>query len=165
MEMVASTVNADATREAGAALADLLEPRDVLVLTGDLGAGKTTLTRGIAEGLGASEHVQSPTFTLVREYLSGRLPVAHVDVYRLRQMQDVVDLALEELEGGMTGVIIVEWGDAIEDLLPGEHLRVELTASDALSEDRRIELRAEGPSWAKRWDRLRSSLRAWEVPA
>ena len=93
MELVVRTEAAADTQAAGAALATLLRPRDVVVLTGDLGAGKTTFTRGIAEGLGAEEHVQSPTFTLVREYLTGRLPVAHVDVYRLARIQDVVDLA------------------------------------------------------------------------
>ena len=110
---IVETATADDTRAVGAALAGLLVPGDVLVLTGDLGAGKTTLTQGIAKGLGATEHVASPTFTLVREYLTGRLPVAHVDVYRLRRAQDVLDLALDELDGGHDGVLIVEWGDAV----------------------------------------------------
>jgi tRNA threonylcarbamoyladenosine biosynthesis protein TsaE len=80
------TGTAEETRAVGEAMAPTLRPRDVLVLTGDLGAGKTTLVRGIAQGLGAREHVASPTFTLVREYTTGRLPVAHVDVYRLTRM-------------------------------------------------------------------------------
>src|SRR5687767_2375628 len=101
------TVTAERTRDVGEALASLLQPRDTLVLTGDLGAGKTTLVQGIGRGLGVEDHVASPTFTLVREY-SGRLDVAHVDVYRLDRVQDVVDLALEEL-GGSERVLIVEW--------------------------------------------------------
>ena len=163
METVLRSPSAEDTRALGTAVASVLRARDVLVLTGDLGAGKTTLTRGIAEGLGADEHVQSPTFTLVREYLTGRLPVAHVDVYRLRRVQDVVDLALEELEGRTDGVLIVEWGDAVQELLGDEQLRVELTAPDPTAETRRVELRAEGAGWADRWEELRASLRPWEV--
>ena len=98
----------------------------MVVLTGELGAGKTTLVQGIARGLGATEQVASPTFTLVREYVSGRVPIAHVDVYRLERVQDVVDLTLDELVDG-EGVLLVEWGDAVEELLDDERLRVELT--------------------------------------
>ena len=76
---------ADRTRDVGQALATLLQPRDTVILTGDLGAGKTTLVQGIGRGLGVVDHVASPTFTLVREY-SGRLDVAHVDVYRLERV-------------------------------------------------------------------------------
>jgi tRNA threonylcarbamoyladenosine biosynthesis protein TsaE len=165
MDLVVRTEAPAETAAAGAALATLLRPRDVIVLTGDLGAGKTTFTRGIAEGLGAEEHVQSPTFTLVREYLSGRLPVAHVDVYRLARIQDVVDLALEELDGGAEGVLVVEWGDAVEELLPEERLRAELTAEDPLDGARRIAFRADGAGWEERWDRLRELLGPWETAA
>src|SRR5438093_12360391 len=125
MELVVRTATAEDTRALGAALAPLLRVHDVLLLTGDLGAGKTTLVQGIARGLGAEEHVASPTFTLVREYVSGRIPIAHVDVYRLDRVQDVVDLALDELEDGEC-VLIVEWGDAVEELLPDDRVRVEL---------------------------------------
>ncbi len=90
------TETADETRAVGEALASMLQPRDTVVLTGDLGAGKTTLVQGIGRGLGVEDHVASPTFTLVREY-TGRLDIAHVDVYRLERVQDVVDLALDEL--------------------------------------------------------------------
>lgn len=165
MELRLRTESVEQTQQVGAGLASLLRAHDVLVLTGDLGAGKTTLTRGIAQGLGASEHVQSPTFTLVREYLTGRLPVAHVDVYRLRRVQDVVDLALEELEGAHEGVLLVEWGDAVEDLLPGEHLRVTLTAPDPVEEDRRIALSATDASWTDRWSDLVVALEPWEERA
>jgi tRNA threonylcarbamoyladenosine biosynthesis protein TsaE len=151
------TSTAQATRAAGAALARLLRPRDVIVLTGDLGAGKTTFTQGVAGGLGASEHVTSPTFTLVREYVSGRLPVAHVDVYRLTRAQDVVDLALAESDAGEAGVTLIEWGDPVGDLLASERLRVELTA-DPVVEDRTIAVTWTGPSWEQRADALRAAL-------
>ena len=146
------TENADRTRDVGEALASLLQPRDTVVLTGGLGAGKTTLVQGIGRGLGVEDHVASPTFTLVREY-SGRLNVAHVDVYRLERVQDVVDLALDEL-GGPERVLVVEWGDAVSDLLPEDRLRVELTTARDDADTRRIVITPHGGSWAGRWERL-----------
>jgi tRNA threonylcarbamoyladenosine biosynthesis protein TsaE len=147
---------ADRTREVGQALASMLQPRDTVVLTGDLGAGKTTLVQGIGRGLGVEDHVASPTFTLVREY-TGRLDIAHVDVYRLERVQDVVDLALDEL-GGPERVLLIEWGDAISDLLPEDRLRVELTTERPDAETRRIAITPQGRSWAVRWERLEQVL-------
>jgi tRNA threonylcarbamoyladenosine biosynthesis protein TsaE len=160
MDIEIRTETADRTRDLGAALSALLRPRDTVVLTGDLGAGKTTLVQGIGRGLGVEDHVASPTFTLVREY-SGRLDVAHVDVYRLERVQDVVDLGLDEL-GGPDRVLIVEWGDAIEDLLPDDRLRVELTSSD--DEIRGVRIGAQGRSWAERWERLEEVLSPFRSP-
>jgi tRNA threonylcarbamoyladenosine biosynthesis protein TsaE len=164
MDLVLRTTTADATRALGEALAPLLRIHDVLVLTGELGAGKTTLVQGIARGLGAREHVASPTFTLVREYVSGRIPIAHVDVYRLDRVQDVVDLALDELEDGAC-VLIVEWGDAVEEILPDDRLRLELTTEDPSGRDeaRRIAIRARGSSWLERSDAVASATRPWSV--
>ncbi len=127
------------------------------VLTGDLGAGKTTLVQGIGRGLGVLEHVASPTFTLVREY-TGRLDVVHVDVYRLERVQDVVDLGLDEM-GGPGRVLLVEWGDAVRELLPEDRLRVQLTtdradADDPPDRDRRRRGgpgRRGGRGWRPRW--------------
>ena len=161
MDIEIRTETADRTRDLGEALAALLRPRDTVVLTGDLGAGKTTLVQGIGRGLGVEEHVASPTFTLVREY-TGRLDVAHVDVYRLERVQDVVDLGLDEL-GGPDRVLIVEWGDAVEALLPGDRLRVELTSSD--DEVRRLRIGAQGRSWAERWDRLEDATERFRASA
>jgi tRNA threonylcarbamoyladenosine biosynthesis protein TsaE len=163
MRIELRTETAEETRELGRALAALLEPRDTIVLTGDLGAGKTTLVQGVGAGLGVGEHVSSPTFTLVREY-AGRLDVAHVDVYRLERVQDVVDLGLEEV-GGPDRVLLVEWGDAVEDLLPGDRLRIELTAQDPETEARRISIEPRGGSWAARWERLEQVLRPWASEA
>ena len=156
------TETADQTREVGQAVASMLQPRDTVVLTGDLGAGKTTLVRGIGRGLGVEDHVASPTFTLVREY-SGRLDIAHVDVYRLERIQDVVDLALDEL-GGPARVLLIEWGDAISDLLPEDRLRVELTTERADAETRRIVMTPHGRSWAARWERLEQILDPFRGP-
>ena len=87
---------AEDTREVGEALSASLRARDAVVLTGELGAGKTTFVQGVARGLGIEDQVSSPTFTLVKEY-RGILDIAHVDVYRLERVQDVVDLGLDEL--------------------------------------------------------------------
>ena len=159
MRIELRTETADETREVGRAMAPLLHPRDTIALTGDLGAGKTTLVQGIGQGLGVEEHVSSPTFTLIREY-AGRLDVAHVDVYRLDRVQDVLDLGLDEV-GGPDRVLLVEWGDAIEDLLSGDRLRVELTAPEPETEARRIAIEPKGESWATRWERLEQALRPW----
>jgi tRNA threonylcarbamoyladenosine biosynthesis protein TsaE len=165
MDLVVRSRTAEDTVALGDALGPLLRVHDVLALSGDLGAGKTTLVRGIAHGLGAQEHVASPTFTLVREYVSGRIPVAHVDVYRLDRVQDVVDLALDELEDGRC-VLIVEWGDAIEELLPEDLLQIQMTVDDPSGEDeaRTIAIRSRGPSWDERSDELAATVRPWSQP-
>ena len=159
MRIQLRTETADETRAVGGAVAELLDPRDTVGLTGDLGAGKTTLVQGIGRALGVDEHVASPTFTLIREY-TGRLDVAHVDVYRLERVQDVVDLGLDEV-GGPDRVLLVELGDAVEDLLPEDRLRIELTAPDPSSDARRIVIEPSGGSWAARWERLERALRSW----
>ncbi|GIV00063.1 MAG: tRNA (adenosine(37)-N6)-threonylcarbamoyltransferase complex ATPase subunit type 1 TsaE [Actinomycetota bacterium] len=162
MEALLEAPTAEDTRAIGSALADLLRPGDALALTGELGAGKTTLVQGIARGLGYAGAVVSPTFTLVREY-RGRLRLYHVDVYRLERVQDAIDLAFEEMLDG-DGVLVVEWGDAVEQLLPPEHLLVELTVPGP-DERRRIALTGIGPSWAARWERLERAVQRWGLAA
>jgi len=158
-----SALTADDTRAIGAAIAPLLRPRDALVLTGELGAGKTTFVQGLAAGLDVEDHVASPTFTLIREY-TGRLPVAHVGVYRLDRLQDVVDLALDEVADG-DAVIVVEWGDAIEELLADDRLRIEFTTVDPTGADeaRSVAIHPRGRSWAERWAALAAALSPWRV--
>jgi len=155
-ELVVRTDTPEDTRVFGAALADVFRERDVVLLTGELGAGKTTLVQGIVAGLGSTDHVQSPTFTLIREY-TGRLVIAHVDVYRLERVQDVVDLGLEEIGDG-NALLLVEWGDAVQDLLPADRLQVSINTLDPTGsgDARQIELWAQGPSWDSRWDRIRA---------
>lgn len=151
------------TRAIGVALSSVLRARDTVVLTGELGAGKTALVQGVARGLGVEDHVASPTFSLVKEY-AGRLDVAHVDVFRLERAQDVLDLGLQEIGSG-DDVLLVEWGDAVEDLLPADRLRIELTTADpaGVEETRRIELSAEGRSWEERADVLAGALEPWRA--
>jgi tRNA threonylcarbamoyladenosine biosynthesis protein TsaE len=161
MRVALRTSSAEETREVGEALASLLRARDAVVLTGELGAGKTTFAQGVARGLGIEEQVSSPTFTLIKEY-SGILDLAHVDVYRLDMVQDVVDLGLEELGGG-DGVLLVEWGDTIEELLPDERLRVELLTDDAAGESARsISMTATGEGWTDRFAELEAAMLPWE---
>jgi tRNA threonylcarbamoyladenosine biosynthesis protein TsaE len=164
MRLQVRTRSAGETREVGEALASLLRPRDAVVLTGELGAGKTTFAQGVARGLGIDEPVSSPTFTLVKEY-SGILDVAHVDVYRLERIQEVVDLGLDELGSG-EDVLLVEWGDTIEELLPDERLQVELTSGDADVEGvRMLAFTCTGPGWAERFAELEAALLPWAVSA
>jgi tRNA threonylcarbamoyladenosine biosynthesis protein TsaE len=157
---VVTSASPEETRALGAALADVLRERDVVLLTGELGAGKTTLVQGIVSGLGSHDHVQSPTFTLVREY-TGRLVVAHVDVYRLERVQDVVDLGLEEIADGKA-LLLIEWGDAVQELFAPERLLITITSLDptGAGDARRIELAAFGGSWLARWDDVQARLGA-----
>jgi tRNA threonylcarbamoyladenosine biosynthesis protein TsaE len=147
------------TQKVGAALAELLLPGDVVSLTGDLGAGKTCLVQGAARGLGVVDQVASPTFVLVREY-RGAIPVYHVDVYRLERLQEVLDLGFEDLLDP-SGVMFVEWGDAIEPLLPESFLEVQLTVAG--DDARRLGFRGRGPAWTPRWERLEGVLGAWRA--
>jgi tRNA threonylcarbamoyladenosine biosynthesis protein TsaE len=150
---------ADETRKAAAALAELLGPGDVVSLTGELGAGKTAFVQGAAKALGVNDPVVSPTFVLVREY-RGDMPIYHIDVYRLERLQEVHDLGFEDFLGP-GGLVFVEWGDAIEALLPDSHLRVELRTED--EDTRLIRVSARGPAWAARWERLEGILQPWRT--
>jgi tRNA threonylcarbamoyladenosine biosynthesis protein TsaE len=114
----------DDTEAAGARLAARLVAGDVVALTGELGAGKTRFTQGLARGLGVTGRVVSPTFVLVNEY-RGRLPVHHVDAYRTESLSELLDLGLEEMFSG-DGVTIVEWADKLTPLLPPRAVHVHI---------------------------------------
>ena len=112
------TNSPEETEALGAALAEKLQPGTVLAFRGDLGAGKTAFTRGLARGLGAGDRVTSPTYTIVNEYLSGRLPLFHFDMYRLESEDDLFDIGWEDyLERG--GVCAVEWSENVKDAMEG----------------------------------------------
>lgn len=113
----------------GQQLAERLQPGSVVALSGELGAGKTTLVKGIARGLGVSGEITSPTFTLVHEHRGGRLPLYHVDLYRLDSVAEAVGIGLEEYLGG-NGVTVIEWAEKIEPLLPPNTIRLRLTILD-----------------------------------
>lgn len=114
---------------------------DNLVLTGDLGAGKTTLTKGIAQGLGIDQMIKSPTYTIIREYNQGRLPLYHMDIYRVAASG--ADLGLDEYFEGK-GLSVVEWGNLLEEALPEDYLELVLEKSDTDLEKRYAKLHAYG---------------------
>ena len=113
------TTNSPAQTEAvGAALGAIIPAGSILAYKGDLGAGKTAFTRGLARGLGAKEQVTSPTYTIVNEYLSGRMPLFHFDMYRLASSEDLWDIGWEDyLDRG--GVCAVEWSENVADAMEG----------------------------------------------
>ncbi len=145
----------------GRTVAGFLAAGDVISLTGDLGAGKTTFVQGAAAGLLVTDPVLSPTFTLVRHY-EGTLPVYHLDVYRLNRVQDVLDLGFDEiLDRG--GVVFIEWGDAIDSLLPEGFLEVDLRLPDGHESSRLVLLTGHGRRWADSWPALADAAGAWRV--
>jgi tRNA threonylcarbamoyladenosine biosynthesis protein TsaE len=159
-DLICRTAGPEHTRALAGALATLLRAGDAVALSGELGAGKTCFVQGAAAALGITGRVTSPTFTLVRTYDEGRLPVVHCDVYRLDRLHDVLDLGDEVLAPDV--VTFVEWGDAIEALLPDGRLDVELVLADATDPDgdRLVRLRASG-DWRERLDELAELLSPW----
>lgn len=162
------------THRIAAAIAALCRGGDLVVLSGEMGAGKTAFAQGFGQSLGITEPITSPTFTLVHSY---DIPAAsgigtrstsarslhHADLYRLDRTAEIADLALEEL-AEYQGIVLVEWGDVVESLF-GDHLVVHLEGEsdvdsiddepdDAPSEVRMIEISASGPRWADRWSRV-----------
>ena len=114
--MIYLTNSPEQTEEVGAALSKVLSPGTVIAYRGDLGAGKTAFTRGLARGLGVTDPVTSPTYTIVNEYLGGRMPLFHFDMYRLRSSDDLWDIGWDDyLERG--GVCAVEWSENVDDAL------------------------------------------------
>ena len=154
----ATTSSVDHTRALAAALSELARPCDLFLLVGDLGAGKTAFTQGFGGGLGVQEQITSPTFALVHGY-TGRLPLNHLDVYRLEQVNEALDLGLAELldDGSVT---IIEWGDTIVGALPRDYLEVRITFGEG-PEDRVLELTAVGPSWQARGVAVARTLAPW----
>lgn len=141
------TTNELETKELAAKLAKWLEPGDLILLEGDLGAGKTTFTKGLATGLGIKRIIKSPTYTIIREYLDGRLPLYHMDVYRLEETGGT-DLGLEEYFEG-DGVSIVEWAKFIPEDLPTEYLQIKLQPSGEGLVERDISFKATGSHYDK----------------
>jgi len=118
--VIVHTHDSDQTRDLGRLLGSLVRPGDVLVLEGDLGAGKTTFTQGLGAGLGVVEPVTSPTFVVAREHRGSGVELAHIDAYRISSLAEWDDLDID-LERGVT---VIEWGDRIAAALPEDHLRI-----------------------------------------
>ena len=130
MKHIYETNSPAETEAVGAALAAVLKPGTVIAYTGDLGAGKTAFTRGLARGLGCNDRVTSPTYTIVNEYLSGRLPLFHFDMYRLGSSDDLWDIGWEDyLERG--GVCAVEWSENVDDAMENAiYVKIEKTGEE-----------------------------------
>ena len=130
-KMILSLPDAEATRKLGIKLGRSLPPGTVILLQGDLGAGKTTLVQGIAEGLGISESVESPTFTLINEYFAGRIPLYHLDLYRL-EPEEAEALHLESYWDGLErdlGIVAIEWAERLQ-YKPENYLQISLNYLD-----------------------------------
>jgi tRNA threonylcarbamoyladenosine biosynthesis protein TsaE len=179
------------THAVAAVLAGLARPGDVIVLAGEMGAGKTAFAQGFGRALGVTEPITSPTFTLVHSYPCGDLTLHHADLYRLDRTDEVADLALVEL-AEFDGIVLVEWGDVASSSF-GDHLEVRIETTDELGDfddlddldgpgdadepsgesaaedeadghddgQRWFELTPVGSSWATRWDRLTRELEAF----
>lgn len=145
------------TQALGICLGELAEPGDVVTLAGELGAGKTTLTQALGKGLAvpASCYITSPTFSLLHEY-PGRLPLYHLDLYRLHDAEEVMELGFEEYLYG-EGVCVLEWPDRLGELLPDRRLQITLKFQGEQS--RGAELVGYGPSWPERIEALLACFR------
>lgn len=134
-------VDTAATEKLGKMIGAAATPSDNLVLTGDLGAGKTTLTKGIALGLGIDQMIKSPTYTIIREYQQGSLPLYHMDVYRIESGAD--DLGLDDYFEG-DGLSVIEWGKQLGEYMPEDYLELILSKDDQNENLRRVSLNANG---------------------
>jgi len=137
----------DMTIAIGQALGELLKPGSVVCLKGDLGTGKTYFAKGVALGLNISEHVTSPTFTIINEY-QGRLPLYHVDAYRLEEEEEAYELGLEEYLYG-SGVTLIEWPERVSGLLPDEYLMIRLIRAENDDNSRELEFQPFGQNYAE----------------
>jgi len=142
------------------AIAQLSRTGDIIVLAGEMGAGKTAFAQGFGVALGVDEPITSPTFTLVHTYDTGRVTLHHADLYRLDRLSEVSDLALHEMVDE-DGVMLVEWGDVAAELL-GDHLEVFLRHNPEHAENERsVVVHSVGTQWASRLERLKTALTLW----
>jgi tRNA threonylcarbamoyladenosine biosynthesis protein TsaE len=156
--IAARTKSVEDTRALAASLAPLAQPGDLILLAGGLGTGKTAFVQGFARGLGVDEPVTSPTFVLMRPY-AGRIPLIHLDVYRLDRMQELLDIGITDMLDE-DAVTMIEWGDVVRPALPGDFLEIQLEVGDA-EDERRITVRTSGPTWPPRLAAVREALSAW----
>lgn len=154
---VLKTTSPEETKLLGEKLAGLLEPGDIICLNGDLGAGKTAFSQGVAKGLGIEGPITSPTFTLINEY-AGRLPLYHFDVYRLGGPEEMDDLGYEEYFYGQ-GVCLIEWAQLVEEVLPKERLELVLTREGDCEETRTIYFSPQGQRYRQLVEELMKIVR------
>jgi tRNA threonylcarbamoyladenosine biosynthesis protein TsaE len=157
VELAARTQSVDETRSLAGSVAAITGAGDLLVLAGELGAGKTAFVQGFGRALGVTEPITSPTFALAQRY-EGDLVVHHLDVYRLDQLHEVLDLGVGELLD--EGVVVIEWGDAVTAALPNDYLEVSLRFG-ATADERIVSLRPVGSGWAARTEALAAAIAPW----
>lgn len=163
--MLARTTSPDETRALASALAALLRPGDVVLLTGEMGAGKTAFTQGLGAGLGIVDRITSPTFTIAQTYEGGRLRLHHLDVYRLEHLHEALDIGLAEMVDDGS-VAVIEWGDVVVPVLPADYLELRIAFGEADEPDLRTwQVRPVGARWRARTEDLRRALAPWEDPA
>lgn len=156
MLQLRSTSLAD-THAIAAVIAGVARSGDIIVLAGDMGAGKTAFAQGFGAALGVTDHMTSPTYNLVHSHpTAGRLVLHHADLYRLSTQHEVADLAFAELAES-DGVIVVEWGDVVATSF-GDHLLVSLEAVAEADDERLVRVQAVGRSWAGRWADISQAL-------
>jgi tRNA threonylcarbamoyladenosine biosynthesis protein TsaE len=153
--------SAEETRELAAAVAGLSRAGDLVLVSGDLGAGKTVFAQGFGRGLGVTEPVTSPTFTLVRTYPASP-PMIHADVYRLDRLQEVIDLGLNELLD-RSAVALIEWGDVAAATFTSDYLLVRIAFEPDAEDIRHFELAPVGTAWSARTRALSAALADWLV--
>ncbi|MEQ8198078.1 MAG: tRNA (adenosine(37)-N6)-threonylcarbamoyltransferase complex ATPase subunit type 1 TsaE [Clostridiaceae bacterium] len=142
MEYIVDSV--EKTSELGKKLGASARPGDIFCLTGDLGTGKTHFSKGFAEGLGVTETITSPTFTIVNEYHSGKIPLFHFDVYRVSDPDEIMAIGFDEYIFG-NGVTLIEWANYIEDILPEEFVHINISKLPEAGETyRKVKITAYG---------------------
>ncbi|MDD5189635.1 MAG: tRNA (adenosine(37)-N6)-threonylcarbamoyltransferase complex ATPase subunit type 1 TsaE [Dehalococcoidales bacterium] len=149
------TYNTEETQALGKSLGELAQPGDIFLLVGQLGAGKTCLTQGIAYGLYIQDYTLSPTFVIMRE-LHGRLPLYHIDFYRLDNITEISELGLDDYLYGH-GICVIEWAEKGADILPDDHLLIKIKwVSDT---ERAFEITARGDRYHKLLEKLRPAIK------
>lgn len=165
--IVAYTKDAPDTQHFAEVLARLIGAGDVLLLAGDLGAGKTTFTQGLARGLGVAEQVTSPTFTLAHTYPCHErdgLRLHHLDMYRIDRLQEALDMGLADEFVDEDVVTVIEWGDVVTPAIPSSFLEIRLSYSDR-DDERKLTLHLVGPSWVQRAVKIQQALSPWLDPS
>lgn len=158
MTLGAMTHSAKETQALAGELAAFARPGDLILLCGDLGAGKTAFAQGFGAALGVQDQITSPTFVIMRNH-EGRIPLVHMDMYRLEHLQEAVDLGLAEiLDDG--AVALIEWGDMVAPVLPADFLEIRIERGDG-DDDRRITIRAVGGRWTPRMRAMSEVLAPW----
>ncbi|MFM7489596.1 MAG: tRNA (adenosine(37)-N6)-threonylcarbamoyltransferase complex ATPase subunit type 1 TsaE [Actinomycetota bacterium] len=142
------------THALAARIAEFARIGDVIVLAGEMGAGKTAYAQGFGRALGVTEPVTSPTFNVIHSYDTGRVRLHHADVYRLERTGELDDLSLAELDDG---ILLVEWGDVVASSL-GEHLEIVLSRVDDDDDARVVTIKPIGPRWNAQWSRIEAAL-------